>query len=511
MESGNSNHGSPSKRQKLTPKAHELGVMRKSTDNGSASFLGSSSGIHFIRVVYNAFARRSAHLNQPQQASKDTQVPGEDDQLHHQHHQYRPDLWQPHELNLHATSTLSSFEALVQWTRAYFENWHPMFPFLSGPAFLIILEHLSRDGFWKLSVADGILVRSIVSISLMDRRQTNSLDTQGPVPAAFVFRSVHQAMESLYTLFCEPPTIPILQAAFGVQLFLTSLLRLNAASRVGGVIIRTAFHLGLHRCPVRFSFSRPEIATRRRLFWSIYCLERYLSQALGIPLGIQDDDIDVCYPNAEIHGSVDEGTFTPLLTAHSIIRLILTVRSLDHRLRLLSHLAKFARVRGRIIELRNKSIIHREDSIDSTQALHGELTHWWNEVYDDVHPLEFDDGDPNPSTSIAPFHRVLLTVLRHEAIISMNRPLLAAEASSPEYRTALQICIESSRSLLTTLRQYQSTASVPSVPLVWPSFTWAVWMSCLILIYAAWEGEFPTSSASRYLPPSIVFRKNWIR
>lgn len=86
----------------------------------------------------------------------------------------------------------------------------------------------------------------------------------------------------------------------------------------------------------------------------------------------------------------------------------------------------------------------------------------------------------------------------------MNRPLLAAEASSPEYRTALQICIESSRSLLTTLRQYQSTKSVPSVPLVWPSFTWAVWLSCLILIYAAWEGEFPTSSASRYLPPSII-------
>jgi hypothetical protein len=443
--------------------------------------------------------------------SKDTQVPGEDDQLHDQHHQYRPDLWQPPELNLHATSTLSSFEALVQWTRAYFENWHPMFPFLSGPAFLVILEHLSRDGFSNLSVADGILVRSIVSISLMDRRQS-SLGTQGPVPAAYVFRSVHQAMESLYTLFCEPPTISILQAAFGVQLFLASLLRLNAASRVGGVIIRTAFHLGLHRCPVRFSFSRPEIATRRRLFWSIYSLERYLSQALGIPLGIQDDDIDVCYPNAEVHGTVDEGTLAPF--ARSLFRnrdSILTIYSLDHRLRLLSHLAKFARVRGRIIELRNKSIIHREDSIDATQVLHGELTHWWNEVYDDVHPLEFDDGGPSPaSTSIAPFHRVLLTVLRHEAIISMNRPLLAAEASSPEYRTALQICIESSRSLLTTLRQYQSTTSVPSVPLVWPSFTWAVWMSCLILIYAAWEGEFPTSSASRYLPLIIIFKKKCI-
>ncbi|KAL4805591.1 fungal-specific transcription factor domain-containing protein [Aspergillus unguis] len=483
MEAGNSNHDLPSKRQKLTPKAHELGVMRKSsTDNGSASFLGSSSGIHFIRVVYNAFARRSAHLNRPQQ--KDTQVPGEDDQLHHQPHQRRPDLWLPHELDLNAPG-IASFDTLAQWTRGYFENWHPIFPFISGPAFLVVLEHLSRDGFSNLSVADGILVRSIISIALMDRRQTDSSGFQSPIPPALVFRTVHQAMESLYTLFCEPPTIPILQAAFGVQLFLASLLRLDAASRVGGVIIRTAYHLGLHRCPVRYSFSPEEIATRRRLFWSVYCLERYLSQALGIPLGIQDDDIDVCYPGAETHGSVEE----------------------DPRLRLLAHLAKFARVRGRIIELRNKSITHREESIDATQALQGELTHWWNEVYDDVYPLDNDDTDNTATVPIGPFHRILLTVLRHEAIISMNRPLLAAEASSPEYRTALQICIESSRSLLTALRQYLSTPS-STVPLVWPSFTWSVWMSCLILIYAAWESEFPAQSASRYAKSGLSILEN---
>ncbi|KAL3464354.1 fungal-specific transcription factor domain-containing protein [Aspergillus heterothallicus] len=490
MDSGNSNHGSPTKRQRLTPRAHELGVMRMPSDNGSASFLGSSSGIHFIRVVYNAFARRSALLNRPQQPSKDTQVPGEDDQLHHQHHQSRPDLWLPHELDLRTSSASFSFDNLVQWTRGYFQNWHPIFPFCSGPALLIILELISRDGFSNLSAADGVLVRSIVSITLMDRRQANSPASLMPVPSALVFRSVHQAMESLHALFCEPPTIPILQAAFSVQLFLTSLLRLNAASRVGGAIIRTAFHLGLHRCPVRFSgFSPQETSSRRRLFWSIYCLERYLSQALGIPLGIRDDDIDVCYPNSEMHGPETEE---------------------DHRLRLLGYLAKFARVRGRIIELRNKSIIHREELIDATQV-HGELTQWWNEVYDDVYPVEPDEDDALSSATVAPFHSLLLKVLRHEAIIAMNRPLLAAEASSPEYRTALQICIESSRCLLTALRQYPAGSAGSPIPLIWPSFTWAVWMSCLILIYAAWEGEFPTSSASRYAKSGLSILQNLSR
>jgi hypothetical protein len=42
-------------------------------------------------------------------------------------------------------------------------------------------------------------------------------------------------------------------------------------------IVRMALHLGLHQCPGRFEqFSPAEIDNLRRLFWSIYSLERYL-------------------------------------------------------------------------------------------------------------------------------------------------------------------------------------------------------------------------------------------
>lgn len=166
------------------------------------------------------------------------------------------------------------------------------------------------------------------------------------------------------------------------------------------------------------------------------------------------------------------------------------------RLRLLTHLAKFARVRGLVVELRNKSISHNQDSSPTATQINGELTQWWNEVYDDVH-LDPEDDDDDPHASLAPLHRLILVVLRHESILSMNRPLLATESSAPEYRTALQVCIESSRSLIAALRKYLPSSNTV-VPLVWPSFTWAVWMSCLILVYAAWEGEFSVAGASRY-------------
>ena len=465
--------------------------MREPQSEGSASFLGSSSGIHFIRHVYNAFARRSADLQQNRTRDKSS-VPGEDDRLQRgAESTHNVDaFWLPEELNF-ASTAVFSFENLVSWTRRYFENWHPCFPHLHAPTVLQSMEKLARQGPETISRLDMIVIRSLISISLGDECQArNSTSEKEPIPAILVFQNVQHVMQEIQSLLAEPTTLPLLQAAFTAQLALTSLLRLNAASRVGGVITRTAFHLGLHRCPGRFScFSHEEMSIRRRLFWSIYSLERYLSQALGIPLGIRDDDIDVCYPDAERH-------VTPNPSAPN-----------DQRLRLLCHLAKFARIRGLILELRNKSILHSHAGALEASHVNGELSQWWNEVYDDVNPTEDSaDTESEANTTLAPYHRLLLMILRHEAIIAMNRPLLAAEKPNPEYKHALQTCIASSRSLLAALRKYMSSGF--DAPLTWPSFTWTTWMACLILMYASWEGELPVATALKYAKMAVQVLEN---
>ncbi|KAJ5132937.1 fungal-specific transcription factor domain-containing protein [Penicillium atrosanguineum] len=473
------------------PSPREIGFMRESQNDGSATFIGSSSGIHFIRHVYNAFARRSADLQQ-NRARDRTSVPGEDDRLQRDYSSSHDtdELWSKEELSFALTPSFS-FDELANWTRRYFENWHPIFPCLHAPTVLKAMERLGQHGVSAVSRLDMLVIRSLVSISLADSRQVEGTKADiGPVPASLVFQSVHHVMQDIQGLLTEPTTIPLLQGAFCAQLALTSLLRLNAASRVGGVITRTAFHLGLHRCPGRFScLSSQEVDIRRRLFWSVYSLERYLSQALGIPLGIRDDDIDVCYPGEERHV-----TGTPEAPN-------------DHRLQLLCHLAKFARIRGLILELRNKSILHSHAGTVEASHVNGELSQWWNEVYDDVNPIEdHADIEPGQNPALSPYHRLLLLVLRHEAIISMNRPLLAAEKPNPDYKNALQTCIASSRSLLAALKKYM--ASSPVTPLTWPSFTWTTWMACLILMYASWEGEFPVSTALKYARMGVFVLQN---
>ncbi|KAJ5624499.1 hypothetical protein N7510_000808 [Penicillium lagena] len=468
------------------PSPREIGYMREPQYDGSASFIGSSSGIHFIRHVYDAFARRSADLHRSRVRDR-CSVPGEDDRLRSVG---ADELWSNQELDFSGNSVYA-FDDLARWTHNYFEHWHPIFPFLHAPTVLTSMEKASRSGIETLEQTEMIILRSVISISLGDSRQIGTAH-RGRVPSTLVFRTVRHMMQDIQSLLSESTTLPLLQAAFAIQLVLVSLLRLNIASRVGGTITRSAFHLGLHRCPERFScFGHEEADIRQRLFWSIYCLERYLSQALGIPLAIRDDDIDVCYPGEERHT-----TATPGMDG-------------DHRLRLLSHLAKFARIRGLVLELRNKSILHSHPSSLEAARVNGEMSQWWNEVYDDVYPVE-DDGD---TRSLHPYHQSLLMVLRNEAIISMNRPLLAAEKPSPEYKNALQTCIESSRSLLLGLNRYRASASREEqtrsdAPLSWPSFTWATWMACLILMYASWEGDFPIPLALKYAKIGIGIFEN---
>lgn len=304
--------GSRRKRRRQSTSARsepprELGRMRPSYDAGSSSFVGSGSGIHFVRTVRLALARNGAREQQVAESEEEL-VPGEDDQLRGQ--STPSSLWREDEVCLDNDSALSSddldveFEDLVRWSRPYFESWHPPFPFLHAPTVLEILEKVSSQGFSKIRPTEKIIVRSIMSISLADRRQLPKVPGR-LLPSRLAFRTIDEALSVLQPLIIQSDSLFGLQAVVSIQVFLISMLRLNAASRLGGLIVRTLFHLGLHRCPARFSqFAASDADIRRRVFWAVYCLERYLSQSLGLPLDIKDDDLDVCYPGHELHISL---------------------------------------------------------------------------------------------------------------------------------------------------------------------------------------------------------------
>jgi hypothetical protein len=217
---------------------------------------------------------------------------------------------------------------------------------------------------------------------------------------------------------------------------------------------------------------------------------------LGLPLSVRDDDVDVCYSDNELH-STQGGNGTQSNTDGSSLS---GSSEQDDRLRLLTLIAKHAEIRGRIMELRNKSVPQRGETWDKAVSINTKLTQWWNHVEDSIEQAELR------KTPLSSLHQTVLKVLKHESVISLNRPLLASSKDSPNYAAALQSCIAASKSIikaLSTLAQPVpsfSSAQPPydtQYPMFWPSFTWSVWMSAFIILYAALENEIDYHVAVR--------------
>ena len=507
IDDGDQAESRPIKRPRLNPST-EMGLMRDGSGRDSASFVGSASGIHFIRSVYGALNAKASSRSITGETPESNIVPGEDDRLNS-----GPDsgptkpLWQATEVDTEADPLKASFsfDDLVDWSFSYFDVWHAPFPFLHAPSILDKLEALAQSGIATntLSSLDLTTIKAIISISLADRRQTRTMGKA--VPQRLVFTSFEDALESIQTVMTKPATIQALQAAVCVQLFLVSMLRLNGASRLGGLITKVSFRLGLHRCPARFSsFKTAEQELRRRLFWSIYSIDRHICQALGLPLTIRDDDVDVCYPDDELHPTQRSNGTKSRPESPSLCG----TTEQDDRLRLLTLIAKHAEIRGLIMELRNKNVEQRAEGWEKVVTINTRLTQWWNQVEDSIEQTELHDSP------MSDLHQTVLKVLKYEMVISLNRPLLASSKSSPNYAAALQSCISASKSIIKALNAVAhpvppfdslNPSQQSHSPLFWPSFTWSIWMSAFIILYAALENEIDYHVAVRYVSIAKLF------
>lgn len=510
MDSASPNEGEPSRKRRRqssvsamrssdTASPHtELGHMRSDEITGSTSFVGSGSGIAFVQTVRSALARNISWDNN---AFDSEMVPGEDDHIATRN---PPEtLWHGDEVLTNTEEqerALSSinFEDLVYWSQPYFNIWHAPFPFLHAPSILGLFETISARGFLALSDIERTIVRSVLSISVADRRQMpkDSQENILRVPASLVFSAVDDTISNISPLLVHSSTLSSLQAAVSTQVFLISTLRLNTASRFGGLIVRIAFHLGLHRCPSRYrQFSAAEADMRRRLFWSIYSLEMFLAQSLGLPITLKDEDIDVCFHDDEKH-----------LVNHK------DGQSIDPRRFLLpSFLARSSRIKGLILELRHKSINHRVTDPDEVAHIDAEISRWWNEVQDFIDPSSLEDDGFDPAMgqqspdSLKSVHKLLLIVQKHESVILLNRPVITSGQNTFAVSAAMQTCIGASKAIISRTFQHlqdcrrdeRSPDGRISNPLFWPGFTWCVWMSGLILLYAASNGFHSVEAAQR--------------
>ncbi|KAL1854646.1 hypothetical protein Plec18170_004737 [Paecilomyces lecythidis] len=498
--------------------------------NDESQFVGSSSGVYFIKTVRQAFSQGPAPSNNETQGQEfpppeDTIIGSEDSPCEkHLPSAYGtpysssvdagiPQHWEYHPTVTKALGEAPSLEQAKELMMMYFKVWHPLFPFLHGPTFLQEMELLYSTNRSTLSTMSAQSEHKNACWTTIFQCVFNLASLLNPdikLPQTSKIKSP-ASIHTLLGLLVYRHDTQALQAMLAAQLYLLATMSLRTASTVGGCIVRSMLHAGLHRCPFRYKeLTSHDRQLRKRIFWSAYAIDRYLSQALGLPLGIQDSDVDVCLPGAhEVHNPLSSGTASQIETSpedsisgspplangrpvrHETVKQSRHTRSSTqspnvqqehNREAALANYVISGRLTGRALELFHKSIHVRSVRRSSVLFLISDVHKWWNGLPPNLQGTppsrnrETNSAEADEPFDLGPF----FTVLYQHLVLLINRPLLSLNPSSPDFCSGLQTCIGAARGILSALQAQIDGGQA----LFWPGFLSAAWMSGLVIAFA---------------------------
>ncbi|KAI9284109.1 fungal-specific transcription factor domain-containing protein [Umbelopsis sp. AD052] len=146
---------------------------------------------------------------------------------------------------------------------------------------------------------------------------------------------------------------------------------------IAGVAIRMAQDLGLHLSPTRWNIPKHEIELRRRLWYSTYLMDRWVSAELGRPVTLLDHDFDVELPTEyelelppSLSGAPCSGEATPEADDHNANR--------KPKFKGFIHMIRLTQILGQVLQNlhtpRARAVGRRNESL--VRFLDGALVRW---------------------------------------------------------------------------------------------------------------------------------------
>ena len=178
--------------------------------------------------------------------------------------------------------------------------------------------------------------------------------------------------------------------------YMQNLNRRDAAFLYIGLALRMAISLGLHQEVSDPGIALVEREHRRRVWWSVYSMDRIICVKSGNPISIHDNDIDVAWPTP-IEG-LDIDLSTP---------------------RTLAHYTKLSRILGKIGEdIYRKKHKSGKGLLASVQSILSDLSDWLRNMPEELR-LDFSSLETHLS------RQAVSTFLHYYQCINMTaRPLL---------------------------------------------------------------------------------------
>ncbi|KAK0389724.1 hypothetical protein NLU13_3297 [Sarocladium strictum] len=257
---------------------------------GDGHFLGASSGLHLARSVLESARRNSTAFDEhdPSAPSGGSQEPVQGEGSNTEADGAVMEI------------TLPSWETVTRLVDVFFRHYEIQYPILERDRFMKDASDLyfGNDPLERASGNPWILfmLNMVISISLtfIDDPDSTKLGDRFRRNATTQLSNVMQT-KSHQTLQCL------------LLLLLSSTLGSKSAPMwyISGICMRMCVDLGYHsEKTIGFNVDGRqrdvEPDTKRRLFWVTYTFDRSLAKMLGRPFFIDDEKIDVAFPNTSI-------------------------------------------------------------------------------------------------------------------------------------------------------------------------------------------------------------------
>jgi hypothetical protein len=503
----------------LLPNTSEIGSLTANS-NDESQFVGSSSGVFFVNTVRQAFAKSLG----PLKTAPTPEFPAPEDTLVGSPSSVRANS------NANRRQSREMAKPRTKWTydpqiakylgeapglgdarqlmMIYFKIWHPLFPFLHGPSFLHAMEAFYSDGSVGDELSNAVSEHHRACWTAIFQCVFNIASILQPDLQLAQRAKITSAADALKpaNVLLNRHDILSLQAILAIQLYLVASMSLRNASLLGGTILRAVLHAGFHRCPFRYQqLTTHDCQLRKRIFWCFYAVDRYLSQALGLPLGIQDSDIDVCYPGAPENHTPRNSRSVPSTSPpptdvtetagntnfqdSSLSNTNWTSRSPSrevspNREATLAGFVAYGRLTGRALELFHKSTHSREIRRSAVLFLVSDVHKWWNNLPSTLQNVSMDSTESSEDAFLE--MSPLFSILYKHLILCINRPCLSLDSSSPDFCSGLQICIDAARSILSLLKTHLTKGQA----FFWPGLLSAAYMAGLMIAFACQLGQY---------------------
>ncbi|KAK6371561.1 hypothetical protein LTS17_008812 [Exophiala oligosperma] len=207
-------------------------------------------------------------------------------------------VWEMHDqiyLRSKGVFNLPSSDVCDALIRSYFDHVHPLLP-------IIDVGHFLAQYTLKGAASMNLLVLWSVFLAAANFASPDLLRTAGYASRKALKRVMYSRAKALYDSDYEDDKVCVVQAVTLLGFWYSDAEDRNGPWHWMGIAIGLCQVMGLHRKP-RLAVSTPSAISRQRLFrriwWSCFVRDRWLSVGLGRPMRINLEDCDVKFPSVE--------------------------------------------------------------------------------------------------------------------------------------------------------------------------------------------------------------------